>query len=92
MANPATRISFLQFLFFAGLGALDEAVQHSTFDPYPPGTIFQGPIADALTHIGQINYLRRLAGDAVRGENYFKAEIVCGRVGPQQAPAVKEFG
>jgi len=54
-------------------------------------SLFQAPIADALTHIGQLAMLRRIAGGAVRGENYFKAEIEAGRVGPEQRPAVSEF-
>jgi len=53
--------------------------------------LFQGPVADALTHIGQINMLRRLAGSPVRGESYYRAEITTGRVGPDQAKAVREF-
>ncbi len=53
--------------------------------------IFQGPIADALTHIGQLTMLRRLAGGPVRGENYAKAEILSGRVGPRQAEPRFEF-
>jgi len=53
--------------------------------------LFQGPIADALTHIGQIAILRRLAGHPVKGENYFKADIVTGRVGPEQAAPKREF-
>ncbi len=48
-------------------------------------------MADALTHVGQIAMLRRLAGDAVRGENYYKAEVSTGRVGPDQPPPVYEF-
>lgn len=55
------------------------------------GAIFQGPIADALTHVGQINMLRRLAGVPIKGENYFVAEIVPGRVGAEQAAPRKEF-
>src|SRR5574341_735067 len=31
--------------------------------------IFQGPIADALTHVGQIAMLRRIAGEPIKGEN-----------------------
>lgn len=54
--------------------------------------LFQGPIADALTHVGQIAMLRRMAGAPVRGENYFKAEIVAGRVGPEQSTHRFEFG
>ena len=53
--------------------------------------LFQGPIADALTHVGQINMLRRLAGSPIRGESYYRAEISAGRVGPDQAKAVREF-
>lgn len=50
-----------------------------------------GPIADALTHVGQLAMLRRLAGAPVRGENYFRAEIEAGRVGAEQAKAVRDF-
>jgi hypothetical protein len=53
--------------------------------------IFQGPIADALTHVGQIAMLRRIAGSPVRGENYARAEIVAGRVGPEQPGKRFEF-
>lgn len=37
--------------------------------------LLQGPIADALTHAGQIALLRGLQGSPVRPKNYFKAEI-----------------
>ena len=57
----------------------------------PPERLFQGPIADALTHIGQIAILRRMAGVPVRGENYFAADIVAGRVGTEQASPKREF-
>lgn len=53
--------------------------------------LFQGPIADALTHVGQIALLRRLAGSPVRAENYFQADIVSGRVGAEQTTPRKEF-
>jgi len=54
--------------------------------------LFQGPIADALTHVGQLAMLRRLAGSPIRGENYVKAAIVAGRVGLDQTPPEVEFG
>jgi len=57
----------------------------------PGGKLFQGPIADALTHVGQIAILRRMADAPVRAENYFRAEIVAGRVGPDQAAPKREF-
>jgi hypothetical protein len=53
--------------------------------------LFQGPIADALTHVGQIATLRRLAGAPVRGENYYLAEITVGRVGTDQSAKRREF-
>jgi hypothetical protein len=53
--------------------------------------LFQGPVADALTHVGQITMLRRMAGAPVRGENYFKADIVVGRVDAEQAAPRFEF-
>ena len=78
--------------FFAALARFDELLAADEPLGSTPERLFQGPIADALTHVGQLAMLRRLASSAVRGENYFKAEIVAGRVGPQQAPPVKEFG
>lgn len=53
--------------------------------------LFQGPVADALTHVGQLALLRRLAGSPIRGENYSKAQIVAGRVGAEQATPRREF-
>jgi RimJ/RimL family protein N-acetyltransferase len=53
--------------------------------------LFQGGIADALTHVGQINLLRRLAGSPIRGENYARAEITIGTVGPTQPIPRAEF-
>lgn len=53
--------------------------------------LFQGPIADALTHVGQIAMLRRMADSPIRGENFFKAEIVAGRTGPDQPAPRYEF-
>lgn len=53
--------------------------------------IFQGAVADSLTHVGQLAMLRRLAGVKIKGENYARAEIVAGRVGAGQPPARREF-
>src|SRR6516162_1352651 len=68
--------------FYAGTKALEDALSSGAAVAASPESLFQGPIADALTHIGQIAILRRLAGHPVKGENYFKADIVTGRVGP----------
>ncbi len=77
--------------FYAGLGALDRRLASDEPLGFPAERLFQGPIADALTHVGQITLLRRMAGAPVRGENYFKAEIAAGRVGPEQSPPRREF-
>ena len=53
--------------------------------------IFQGAVADSLTHVGQLAMLRRLAGVKIKGENYARADIVAGRVGAGQPPARREF-
>jgi hypothetical protein len=53
--------------------------------------LFQGPIADALTHVGQINTLRRILGSPVKGENYSRAMIKTGRVGADQDPANSKY-
>lgn len=77
--------------FFAGLEALDRAIASTPVLGYPPGIIFQGPIADALTHVGQLAMLRGAAGAPVRPESYARAEIVTGRVGLDQAAPRREF-
>lgn len=53
--------------------------------------LFQGAVADSLTHIGQLAMLRRLAGTKIKGENYSRADIVAGRVGGEQAAPRREF-
>ena len=53
--------------------------------------LFQGPIADALTHVGQIAMLRRMAKEPIKGENYSTAKIAAGRLGPEQAAPKREF-
>jgi hypothetical protein len=77
--------------FFDSLRRLDEVLASDHPLGFPPERLFQGPIADALTHVGQIGMLRRIAGSPVRGENYFKADITAGRVGNDQPPPRREF-
>jgi len=77
--------------FFQALARLDARLASEA--PLGSGErqLFQGPIADALTHVGQITMLRRMFGAPVRGENYLKADIVAGRVGPEQSAPRREF-
>ena len=46
----------------------------------PVERLVQGPVGDALTHVGQIVMLRRMAGKPIRPGEYFSAEIVAGRI------------
>jgi hypothetical protein len=77
--------------FHAALGAFDRDLASGGELRANLEALFQAPIADALTHIGQLALLRRMAGDPVAGESYRQAEIVPGRVGPEQAPPGREF-
>lgn len=75
---------------FAALARLDARLAAG-----PPGKpaeqIFQGPIADALTHVGQLAMMRRMAGQPMRAESYARAKIVAGRVGAEQSDERVEF-
>ena len=77
--------------FFAALEAFDARLAAAEPSAVPLEKLFQGPIADALTHVGQIALLRRMAGCPIRGENYLIADIAAGRTGSQQSPARVEF-
>ncbi|MGP0019589.1 MAG: hypothetical protein ACLPHP_13540 [Candidatus Sulfotelmatobacter sp.] len=77
--------------FFAVLKKFDEFLASAEPLHAPHEKLFQGPIADALTHVGQIGVLRRLARAPVRGENYYAAEIETGRVGAVQPAPKREF-
>ena len=77
--------------FFAALKQFDDYLASEKPLEAPAEKLFQGPIADALTHVGQIAMLRRIAGVPMKGENYFVAQITVGRVGADQAAPHKEF-
>lgn len=77
--------------FFACLERLDRALASRDEAAFPDERIFRGPIADSLTHVGQLAMLRRLHGSPIRAENYFRAEIETGRVGRDQPAPVREF-
>ena len=72
--------------FYDSLAALDRYLASDAPVSWDPGRIFQGGIADALTHTGQLAMLRRLSGYKMKGENYSRADIAIGRVGIEQAP------
>ena len=77
--------------FHTALAAFDAYLVSDQPLRAPIENLFQGPIADALTHVGQIAMMRRLAGSSIKGENFFAADIATGRVGPEQASPKFEF-
>jgi hypothetical protein len=77
--------------FFAAIKKFDDYLASEEPLQASAEGLFQGPIADALTHVGQLAMLRRLASCPIKGENYFKAEIIAGRVGFAQAAPRREF-
>ena len=77
--------------FFANLETLDrELVTAGTFEGSVEKLV-QGPLADALTHVGQLAMLRGMTGHPVKPESYARAAIVAGRVGLDQAAPGREF-
>jgi hypothetical protein len=77
--------------FFTALQRYDEYLASDAPLAATPEKMFQGAVADALTHVGQLAMLRRLAGAKIKGENYARAEIVAGRVGVAQTAPRREF-
>jgi hypothetical protein len=77
--------------FFSALEAFDACLASGEPLQGSAERFFQGPVADALTHTGQLAMLRRAAGAPIRGENYFRAEIAAGHVSRAQAAGRKEF-
>ena len=77
--------------FFETLKRFDDYLHSDAPLAVPEERLFQGPIADALTHVGQMAMLRRLAGAPIKAENYYQADIASGRVGAEQALPRREF-
>lgn len=77
--------------FFTALKAFDALLARREPIHGDLERLFQGPIADALTHTGQLAMLRRLAGCRIAGENYYRANIAAGRVEMEQPSALKRF-
>jgi len=77
--------------FFAALKKFDDYLASEKPLEASAEKLFQGPIADALTHVGQLAMLRRMAGVPIKGENYFVADVTVGCVGADQAAPRKEF-
>ncbi len=77
--------------FHQALESFDKYLASEAELSAPCERLFQGPIADALTHVGQLTMLRRIAGAPIKAENYSRAKIEGGRVGAEQAAPKREF-
>jgi len=66
--------------FFTAVREFDSFLASDAPLEQPIEKLTQGPIADALTHVGQIIMLRRAFGLPVQAESYFEAEIVAGKI------------
>jgi hypothetical protein len=77
--------------FFDNLATLDGELAGATLAPGAAEKLMQGPLADALTHVGQLAMLRGMARAPVRPESYARATVTAGRVGRDQAAPGREF-
>ena len=72
--------------FFAAVKQLDSFLASAEPLACPMEKLMQGPVGDALTHVGQIVMLRRMAGTPIRPGSYFTAEIVAGKINEATFP------
>src|SRR5690349_21551614 len=77
--------------FFAALKTFDDLLASDAEIQYDLTRLFQGPIADALTHTGQLAMMRRLSGAPMKGESYNRADVVIGRISLEQTPPDPKF-
>ena len=73
--------------FFSAIKNLDSYLASDAPLARPVEKLVQGPIGDALTHVGQIVILRRMSGNPIRSAAYFTAEIVAGEVNEESFSA-----
>ena len=76
--------------FVEGMKRLDDRLIAGPVSEADEKKLISGPLADALTHVGQLALLRGLAGAPIAPESYARAEIAAGRVGLDQSPG-REF-
>ena len=66
--------------FFTAVKEFDEYLASDALFACPVEKLVQGPVGDALTHVGQIVMLRRMSGSPIRPASYFTAEIIPGKI------------
>ena len=76
--------------FHEQLDLLAHEIQMAEFGRVRPDRLLQGPLADVMTHVGQLAMLRRLSGSPIPPENFIVAQIDAGNVGADQPAATSE--
>lgn len=66
-------------IFIEKLEELDQLVAEGKVPAKVAKEIFQGPISDVLTHVGQLAMMRRLSGHPIISQNYPKAKVEAGK-------------
>ena len=61
--------------FNASIKNLDELFESQEFSENASNRLFQGPLSDILTHIGQISMLSRMNNHPIEGEDFSSASI-----------------
>ena len=74
--------------FYDILGKIDRSLSGKMLTDVTAEQLLQGPLSDAMTHVGQLALLRRLADDPVPAENFICASIKIGQTGPEQPEPV----
>lgn len=62
-------------LFNEKLENINTLLQKQEYETETLERLLQGPLADAMTHVGQLALIRRMAGSAISAENFFEASI-----------------
>jgi hypothetical protein len=74
--------------FYEILSKLDKSLQQLNLKEITEEQLLQGPFSDAMTHIGQLSLLRRMADSPIPSENFIYAAVQKGAVGPNQPDPV----
>jgi hypothetical protein len=77
--------------FYSALAAFDAFLASTQPMHAEIERLVQGPVADALTHVGQLAMMRRMAGSPAVGENFYIAAVTLGQVGAEQPAPVQPF-
>ena len=87
-AEPLTSLDDEVTRFHDILLSLGNHFETGEFADVSPERVLQGPLSDAMSHVGQLSLLRRLAGDPVAPENFIMADIRADNVSQSQPAPV----